>query len=406
MLKSAAFTPLQLLAADDLRRPVNRYSPEPTILEYSWTTVDTKYLHDNITEMEKPPFDGRCVFVANPRLPHGSVLSGAGRGDLGWEVFQNVDRDESVIQGAIEDLQTTPFNKLRSNYVVMTSYLPDQQTINWFDDPWWARISNNAKLIATVAQEGGTEGIMFDPEEYGCRFWGFPQLSGDPLYEGKNYEKTAVKTRQRGREFMRAINTAYPGVRILLLHAWETVIRSSEGDPEKVPSLGYGLLPAFLDGMLEASDDDTLLIDGIEYGYYQEKQEDFIRMATSVREQGPAYSAIPEQFRKKVRTGFGIWMDRDRHWDPVHIENNFWTPDRFANTVQYALEASDGFVWIWNERPTWLLDSPDAKLNGGIDFGDPGRNETIKWLPRAYWTALEQARQNARQNILGASPAE
>ena len=71
------------------------------------------------------------------------------------------------------------------------------------------------------------------------------------MYEGKNYEQVAAKVRQRGREYMRAINAAYPGVRILILHAWESLTKWSKGDPNKVPELTYGLLGHFLDGMLE-----------------------------------------------------------------------------------------------------------------------------------------------------------
>jgi len=370
-----------------------------TIIEYSWTTVDTKYLHDNVAEMEKRPFDGVCVFVAHPRLPNGSVFSGSGSGDLGWEVFQNARIEPEAIDGAIDDLKTTPFRKFRSNYAVIVSYLPDKQTMNWFDDAWWTNIAHNAKLVATVAKEGGCEGIMFDPEEYGCRFWGYPQLKDDPLYKDRTYAQVAAKVKERGAQYMRAINGAFPDVRILLLHAWESLIRWSKGDRKRCAEIGYGLLPDFLDGMLEASHENTVFIDGIEHGYYVEKREEFEAMARRVKEEGPAFSSAPEIFRKKVRTGFGIWMDRDRHWDPVNLEKNFWTPEKFTRAVTHALVVSDGFVWIYNERPTWLLDSPDAKLGGGIGFGSPSRKNTIKWLPRAYWNALHQARTNALNHI-------
>ena len=369
--------------------------PKVTIIEYSWTTVDTKYLHDNVAEMEKRPFDGVCVFVAHPRLPKGSVLSGAGRGDMGWEVFRNVRIEPTAVAGAIEDLKATPFKTFRSNYAVVVSHLSDQQTMDWFDDGWWGNITHNANLLARAAKEGGCEGIMFDPEEYGCRFWGYPQLAEDALYEGKDYGEVAEKVKQRGGEYMRAINAAFPDARILLLHAWESLIRWSKGDRKRCAEIGYGLLSDFLDGMLEASHEDTIFIDGIEHGYYVEKLAEFEAMSRRVREEGPGFSSAPAIFRKKVRTGFGIWMDRDRHWDPVGIEKNFWTPEKFTKAVTNALLASDGFVWIYNERPTWLLDSADAKLGGGIDFGDPGRNETIKWLPRVYWEALEKAREAA-----------
>ena len=66
-----------------------------------------------------------------------------------------------------------------------------------------------------------------------------------------------------------------------------------------------------------------------------------------------------------------------------------------------CLLAYNGFVWIYNERPAWWLDSPQAKLSGKVDFrgpkefGVPDRNETISWTPRAFLDSLEQARERA-----------
>jgi hypothetical protein len=88
-------------------------------------------------------------------------------------------------------------------------------------------------------------------------------------------------------------------------------------------------------------------------------------------------------------------LDKDRKWDPVNYENNAVTPEKLKKAVANALVASDGFVWVYNERPTWLLDSAEAKLGNGIDFGSPERNQVIKWVPRVYWEALRDARQLA-----------
>ena len=370
-----------------------------TIITYSWTTADTKYLHDNIEEMEKRPLDGVVVRVAIPRLPHGDLYAGSGLG-ADWMVFQNLRLSQDVLDPAIEDLQTTNFKKFRSNYLSIISYLAiQQQAMDWFDDKWWDNIAHNARLMAEVAKKGGCEGIMFDPENYGCKFWDYSALATEDMYEGKSYEQVCQKVRQRGREFIAAINAGYPGVRIFILHAWEMLLL--QGVSESYAGHSYGLLRNFFDGMLEASDDETILIDGIESGYFTEDPGDFINAVRRVKRYGPKIAQVPELFRKKVRTGFGIWLDCDRAWDPENIKENYWSPEDYEKIITSAANASDGFVWLYLERPTWWLDdSPNAKLGGGITFETGGkknneRNKIIKPLPRSYWTPVENARKNA-----------
>ena len=371
-----------------------------TILSLSWSTPDTKFLHDNVAEMEKIPIDGWATYAANPRLPKGRACWGTGKGDLGWEVFQNKRATRDLIEPAISDLKTTRFTRFRSNYIAIVSYL-DGGTMDWFDDAWWDNIAENARLQATLAREGGCEGILFDPEEYGCAFWGGPGLSKDPLYQDRTYEQTQAKVRQRGREFARAINAAYPGVRILSLHAWDTATRYDVTrwvTKDRLSEVGYGLLPAFLDGVLEGSDDRTVIIDGVETTYWVDALPDFVRKARRVKTEGIKLSDVPDLFKRKVRVGFAIYLDRDhtaQPWNSSDPNTNHWTPDRLALVVGNALAAGDGFVRIYSETATWHLNSEDGK---GIDFGHPVRNSpgVMKFVPDAYRQALDEARQRAK----------
>ncbi len=380
------------------RRDINKHPF--TVVEYSWTTVDTKYYHDNLRQVERAPFDGRSVFIADPRLPHGSVLSGAGRGDFGWEVFQNKKLGWEVVAPAIEDMKTAKSKSLRSNYLVCTSFLPGGY-MNWFDDQWWANIANNARLLGTAAKRGGFEGIMFDPEEYGCDFWAHQPLLTKPEYAGKSYEEVRDKVRQRGREFARALNAGYPGIRIWSLLAWDQIYTFRTKNKAELKDAWGTLTIPFLDGILEGSDDKTIIIDGIEGGYYLNALPDFVARAKNVKEKGIGLSDVPELFKKKVRTGFGIYLDRNQKWDPVNIQDNYWTPKRLEDVIYYALIASDGFVWLWNERPTWLISSVDEKLGGGTDFGAPSRNEIIKPVPKVYWQSLAKAKVRATKWLKG-----
>ncbi len=371
-----------------------------TVINYSWTTTDTKYLHDNVTEMEKRPFDGVCVFVAHPRREHGSVLSGTYRADLGWSVFWNKRFQPETVEGAVHDLRTTRFRKFRSNYLVTVAFLHTGDFMDWFDDQWWSNITSNAALMAQVAHRGGCEGILFDAEQYRGTLWQYSKLKQQDRYKDVAFEVLAQQVRQRGREYIRAVNQGYPGTRMLLLFAWEWLIRGTEGDHARLSEQRYGLYYYFLEGLLEAADEKTVFIDGVEE-YRATEKKDFEALARRVRQDGPKFTTQPENFARKVRVGFGIWMDRGGKWNSLDVEKNSWTPDKFRKAVGYALLASDGFLWIYNERPSWLLDSPEDKLANGVGFGSEGRNKQITWVSPAYDRALKAGRQRAQETAQG-----
>jgi len=394
-LEVVSFTapPIVGTSKKDWRLPI-------TIIELSWTSPDTVYLREHVREMEKRPLDGVTVRVADPRFPHGTVLNGTGKGDAGWAFLQKRRLKRSTIDAAIADMRATPLTRFRSNYLNMVTYLQDEQTFDWFDDEWWATVLHNTRLLAEFAMKGGCEGIILDPEEYGCHIWSPPGMLQDPLYSGRSYEQLVEKVRQRGREFVATINQEFPGAHFLVLHAWEDLLWRVADDFDRLPEQKRALIIAFLDGMLEGSDSETIIMDGIEHGYYIEEAEEFAVKCDRVRRYGPLLSTVPEQFRRKVRIATGIWLDRNARWFPDEIEKNFWSPQRYQKAITNALEANDGFIWLYCERPTFWLDSPAATLGEGVTPGTgvgdyTSRNEVIKWMPRSYWTAIENARQHA-----------
>ena len=51
---------------------------------------------------------------------------------------------------------------------------------------------------------------------------------------------------------------------------------------------------------------------------------------------------MPEHYRRKVKAGFGLWVDYRK-------QPNYFTPEEFQRAVTSALKVSDGYVWIWSE---------------------------------------------------------
>jgi hypothetical protein len=379
-------------------RNVNNYPF--TIISLSWSSPDTKFMQVNLANMEKTPLDGWATYAAYPRLPQGRALYGWGTGDLGWEVFQNKKATRDQIQPAIDDLKSFSQSRFRSNYIANVSYLTTP-AMDWFDDAWWANIAENAKLQGALAKEGGCEGILFDPEMYGCSFWGWPSLSKDPLYKGKTYKQVQAKVRQRGREYVRAINSAYPGIRIISIHAWDTALRYEDPRSTKatLQDKYYGLLPAFLDGMLEGSDDKTVIIDGCEATYWVDAFPDFVERAQAVRTECIKLSEVPALFKKKVRVGFAIYLDRDWRGNPWNSDVpavNHWTPERLAQVVGNALAAGDGIVWIYSETATWHFNSPQQTMGPYVrDIGWHGA--AVKYVQDGYREALDKGRKRATE---------
>ena len=384
------------------RQPVNAHPF--TVLSFGWSTPDTKYLHDNVTAVERTPFDGTTVQVGFPRLDKGSAWNNNARDNLGWKVFSkhrlyDPRYTADLTAPAVRDLTATPFTRYRSNYLVICSYMPDPTvvTMDWFDDTWCANLAANTGLIATVAKQGGCEGILFDPEEYGCAVWSWPKLREDPLYRDRTYRETQEKVRQRGAEFARALNAGYPGIRILSIHAWDTVLRYDGTRPvgrDLFPDVGYGLLPAFLDGILEGSDERTVIVDGIETTYWVDALPDFVAKARTLKDRGAELSEVPDLFRQKVRVGFAVWLDRDhtaQPWYPVEQDKNHWTPERLAYVIGNGLAAGDGLVWVYSETATWLRDSRESTIDANVPH--PGAN----FVPDAYRQALEDGRRRAEQ---------
>ena len=78
----------------------------------------------------------------------------------------------------------------------------------------------------------------------------------------------------------------------------------------------------------------------------------------------------------QVKAGFGLWMDhKKKGWDVADFSKNFFSPAEWESTVGSALEVSDGYIWIYSERPKWW---------------------TKEMLPQEYIEALTKARKAAK----------
>ena len=192
-----------------------------------------------------------------------------------------------------------------------------------------------------------------------------------------------------GQSFARALNKGFPGCLVWTLYGYSHV-DLPDGDPD-LSKANNNVYARFLDGMLEASDDETVIVDGCEGAYRFGGRDAFMGLRKKVTEKALKYPLVPDAYRRKMRVGFGLYMDMYNYpgnhgWYGDRPEDNFRTLAYLETPVRNAIEFSDGYVWIYSEYPSWWLDTPEARFEEGV----VGKTRHYSWIPRVYWRALER----------------
>ena len=313
-------------------RPV-ALSPDKKLIEWGWDEPGTAYMRANSERMDRFGFDGVIFHLDTPK------------GNFTWECWSNKRFEYADFAGAVADLKACKFRRMTDNFVRFNVCPGD---VDWYDDAGFATVCSNAAAAAKVAREGGCKGFMFDVEVYNKQLFAY---ASQPDASTKSFAEYETKVRQRGGQFMRAINGEYPDITLLLTYAY--TITGVGGDRSTAQ---YGLLKAFLDGMFEAAADKTTIVDAYEGAYPYRKHGQFVQARRMVRETMARYTGAPEAYRKHIGAGFGIWLDEDWRrygWHTDDYERNYFTPKEFEYSVFSGLDVADKYVWIYTEKPLW-----------------------------------------------------
>ena len=319
---------------------------------------DTQFVREHIQDMEKGPFDGVVIHVG--RRDAGDSISSS---PWGKKKFEPKD-----YEFAIEDLKANKFQRLTENFIQTVTVPGD---VDWFD-PEWSTIAHNFACLAQIAKQGGCKGIILDPEVYvSYPVWSYADLPRE-LKSAHTYKEYQAKARERGREWIRAVNKEFPDITILSLWGYslpyiETHIWARR-PLEDIPST---LLTAFFDGIVDAATPQTVLVDGYESSYTYRDRWEFLKGRKWSVTDSLVVSRSRKEFKKHVRSGFGIWMDTDnfRPDDPSH---NYFTPAGFRAAVNYALDTCDKYVWIYSEKTPWWTGSPPKPYVEALELARTG----------------------------------
>jgi len=243
--------------------------------------------------------------------------------------------------------------------------------VDWFDD--FAPILANAELAAMMAKEGKSAGVLFDIEQYNSHPF---EYAKQKHAKEKSFDEYAKQARRRGAEVMKAFQDGYPDLTVFLTFGYSLPHAQAGTDRAKLPTVEYGLLAPFLDGMFDEARGKTKIVDGYEISYGYKNADDFYAAALDMA-QAPL-AADRDKYREHGSLGFGLWMDNDwrkKGWDVNDFSKNYFTPEQFQKSVERALGSADEYVWIYTECPRWWA-------------GPEGKPEK---LPPAYVEAVRNA---------------
>jgi len=322
-------------------------APRKKFVELGWDIPSTALLRDRGREMEQTtPFDG-VMFRVDTKDDQGRKLSSEA-------IWDGRPWNREWLQEALADLKSCRFARFTDNFVRFNA---TPGNLDWADDAGWAALADKAGHCAWLMKEGGGKGLAIDFESYGAHQFRFDAA------RGRAFADTAVLARRRGAQFMQAVARQFPEA--VLLTLWMNSINLRAGASERpdtiLASSGYGLLPAFIDGMLDAAPPAMVLVDGCENGYCLDSAEEYLRATHEMRSwNGAAIRLVSPanrpRYRQQVQAGFGFYLDMFLNEATNRYYRGPLNGSRLARlerNLACARDAADEYVWIYGEQCRW-----------------------------------------------------
>lgn len=351
--------------------------PGKKLIELGWDIPTTRYMKDHWQEMEKTmPFDG-VMF---------QVVPDTKSGDGSQSLMTEKPWDKALFASCIDDLKACHFTQFTDNFI-RVNFSPG--TVAWHDEAGWKTICEKVAICSWISKEGRCKGLAPDFESYGKRMF---------LYEpdsGLTYEQTRDLVFKRGAQFVEAVAKHQPDAVLLCL--WMNSVNIYAGNcanPETILRSGaYGLLPAFINGMLSAAPEEMVLVDGCEFGYYYDGDEEYQRAALNMLLwTGPCMKLVSPQwqkvYRSQVQAGFGFYLDmysNDQGSKYYRAAREGETRvDRLCANLESAMKAADEYVWVYGEKNRWW-NLAEARPRGKNPKPAQFWNDALENLTERIW---------------------
>ena len=317
--------------------------PAKKLIQYGWGVPDPVFVQQNIGQMEKMPFDGIIFQLPDPFN----------------KTFDIKPWDEAALQPQLDALAGIKWGTFTDNFLCL--YAANDAGMDWFNDQHWETIMANLRLEAKAAKAGGCVGICFDTEPYGANPWVYPNIHPE-----RSFAEVQAAVRIRGAQFMSALQDGFPNVRILTFFTLSKLrqimdIPDTAGRMDALLRRSYNLVPAFVNGMLDAAAPGVKIIDGNEKAYYYTSPLEYFIAYHMMKQR--ALSFIADENKQKyiaqVQAGTAIYMDQLLATRPPagSILSYYLSPENrlffLEHDVYYSLVASDEYAWCYSERMNW-----------------------------------------------------
>lgn len=316
--------------------------PRKKLIEYGWDVPYPEFVQEHIREMELRPFDGIIFRLRD--FNH---------------AFDTRRWDEVTLRSQFDALANIDWETFTDNFLCL--YAANHWGMDWFNDAQWETITSNLRLTSRAAKIGRCVGICFDPEPYGPNPWGYPGI-----YKDKTFTEVANQVRRRGAQFITALQQELPHLRLLTffqLSIFGNLV--DEPDPkrreERLTMHDYALLPAFLNGILDAAAPGVRIIDGNEGAYYYTDADAYFRAYHLMKQRALAF-IVPEnrdKYVSQVHAGMALYMDQllALRLPEGGFLSYYLSPQErmrwLEHNVYYALISTDEYVWCYSERMSW-----------------------------------------------------
>jgi hypothetical protein len=345
---------LSLIFVAMIYLPIMTLETEKTtnkLIEYGWDAPTPDFLKQNIKQMEQSPFDGVVVKL-----------------HAGKEVFNRTAYSDLAFTQDRQDLAATKSTRLTDNFLIMWS--GTEKGWNWFNNSDWAAAEKNIRNFAKTSKIGNFRGIAFDSESYTNSPW---QYSKQPQQQSKTFKEYQRQVRKRGAQFMKAIQAEQPNPQFLTfgLLSWMRDVFESASDPAKLQQQlanhTYGLWPAFINGMLDATKLGSMIVDGHEFSYYFYSAAPFEDTQTSIIK-GARVLVDPinwQKYNRQVKLGQAVFIDLLIDLFPKHMKvspfvktlPHFLAPEDgmrlLEHNIYHSLRTADRYTWVYSETPDW-----------------------------------------------------
>jgi hypothetical protein len=332
------------------RQPADHRGGRSPVIATGWDSPNPRQFREGLATFEGwGVFDGTTLRATRKTAENAEAPAIFAFSQEKWEW--------SEFAGALADLQAAKPTTCRENYLMLYANPGD---VDWFDDAGWSEIVDHWRLLGRLAQQGGLRGLLFDAEPYTPPYSQF-LYGAQTQCDQHSFAEYRLKARQRGREVMTALAAEFPEAVIFSYRLFSDMLGLLDSGNLQVAlePHTYGLLPAFVDGWLDAMPPTMRVIEGTEdIGYRANSPADYNAAYTRLRLRLGEFVALEhrERVERQFRVGQSLYLDAHVNppGNPWYIDRKGGTSaGRLAANVASALAASDGLVWLYGEKARW-----------------------------------------------------